>query len=81
VKEETKLPHKITLELETEEVLAICRALLFSSHEAEKNAQKCEKFGLHDAEFWKKDAEVYRKAYKAVEAQREQEVRDDADRF
>lgn len=60
------------IELNHEEVLAICRALLLSIHKMEEYAEGCEKRDMEDdAELWKKAAEAYRKAYEAVEAQRE----------
>lgn len=60
------------LDLNHEEVLAICRALLASIHEMEVYAEGCEKRDMEDdAKFWRERAEEYRKAYEAVEAQRE----------
>lgn len=59
------------LELETEEVLAISRALRFSIHKMEKYVEGCIKHGMEDyAKSWQEEAKDYRKAYEAVEAQR-----------
>ena len=61
------------LELSYDEVSTIVAALLAKSTTAERNALKCAKYGMDkDVEFWQERAEIYKKVYKAVVAQREQ---------
>lgn len=62
---------KLTLTLD--EVSACAMALLSKAQEAEEEALGCEKLRCASAvEFWQKRAEIYKKVYKVVEAQREQ---------
>lgn len=59
------------LELSYDEVSTIVAALLAKAMTAESNALKCAKYGMDkDVEFWQERAEIYKKVYKAVEAQR-----------
>lgn len=59
------------LELTLDEVSACTMALLSKAQEAEEEALGCEKLCCASAaEFWKKRAELYRKAYEALKAQR-----------
>ena len=61
------------LELSYDEVSTIVAALLTKVMTAENNALKCAKYGMdEEVEFWQERAETYKKAYKAVVAQREQ---------
>lgn len=61
------------LELSYDEVSTIVAALLTKVTTAESNALKCAKYGMDkDVEFWQERAEIYKKVYKVVEAQREQ---------
>ena len=54
-----------------DEVSACAMALLSKAQEAEEEALGCEKLRCASAvEFWQKRAELYRKAYEAVKAQR-----------
>lgn len=58
------------LELTYDEVSTIVAALLTKVTTAESNALKCAKYGMDkDVEFWQERAEIYKKAYKVVEAQ------------
>lgn len=60
---------KLTLTLD--EVSACTMALLSKAQEAEEEALGCEKLRCASAaEFWKKRAELYRKTFEAVKAQR-----------
>lgn len=62
---------KLTLTLD--EVSACAMALLSKAQEAEEEALGCEKLRCASAaEFWQKRAELYRKTFEAVKAQREQ---------
>ena len=60
------------LELTLDEVSASCAmALLSKAQEAEEEALGCEKLRCASAaEFWQKRAELYRKTFEAVKAQR-----------
>ena len=59
------------LELSYDEVSTICHALLLKAEEAATGAQECEKLRCASAvEFWQKRAELYRKTFEAVKAQR-----------
>lgn len=61
------------LELTLDEVLACAMALLSEAQKAEDKALGCEQAGFDDGvEFWQKRAELYRKTFEAVKAQREQ---------
>ena len=59
-------------ELSYDEVSASCAmALLSKAQEAEEEALGCEKLRCASAvEFWQKRAELYRKTFEAVKAQR-----------
>lgn len=60
---------KLTLTLD--EVSACTMALLSKAQEAEEEALGCEKLRCASAvEFWKKRANLYRKTFEAVKAQR-----------
>lgn len=60
---------KLTLTLD--EVSACAMALLSKAQEAEEEALGCEKLRCASAaEFWQKRAELYRKTFEAVKAQR-----------
>ena len=59
------------LELTLDEVSAVTQALLSQVEEAEEEAQGCEQAGFDNGvEFWQKRAELYRKTFEAVKAQR-----------
>lgn len=59
------------LELTLDEVSAVAMALLSKAQEAEEEALGCEKLRCASAtEFWQKRAELYRKTFEAVKAQR-----------
>lgn len=60
------------LELTYDEISTIVAALLAKVTTAESNALKCAKLdGMDkDVEFWQERAEIYKKVYKVVEAQR-----------
>lgn len=59
------------LELTLDEVSAVAQALLSKAQEAEEEALGCEKLRSASAvEFWQKRAELYRKTFEAVKAQR-----------
>ena len=61
------------LELTLDEVSAVAQALLSKAQEAEEEALGCEKLRCASAaEFWQKRANLYRKTFEAVKAQREQ---------
>lgn len=61
------------LELTYDEVSTIVAALLTKVTTAESNALKCAKYGMDkDVEFWQERAEVYRKSWNTVVAQRKQ---------
>lgn len=58
--------------LTLDEVSACAMALLSKAQEAEEEALGCEKLRCASAaEFWHKRAELYRKTFEAVKAQRE----------
>lgn len=66
---------KLTLTLD--EVSACAMALLSKAQEAEEEALGCEKLRCASAvEFWQKRAELYRKTFEAVKAQRKQAVKE-----
>ena len=60
------------LELSYDEVSTICHALLLKAEEAATGARECAKLGDmdNDVKFWQKRAELYRKTFEAVKAQR-----------
>ena len=59
------------LELSYDEVSTIVAALLTKVTTAESNALKCAKYGMDkDVEFWQERAELYRKTFETVKAQR-----------
>lgn len=59
------------LELSYDEVSTIVAALLTKATTAESNALKCAKYGMdQDVEFWQERANLYRKTFEAVKAQR-----------
>lgn len=59
------------LELTLDEVSACAMALLSKAQAAEEEALGCEKLRCASAaEFWQKRAELYRKTFEAVKAQR-----------
>lgn len=59
------------LELTYDEVSTCAMALLSKAQEAEEEALECEKLRCASAvEFWQKRAELYRKTFEAVKAQR-----------
>lgn len=61
------------LELTLDEVSACTMALLSKAQEAEEEALGCEKLRCASAvEFWQKRANLYRKTFEAVKAQRMQ---------
>lgn len=61
------------LELTYDEVSTIVAALLTKVTTAESNALKCAKYGMDkDVEFWQERAEIYRKSWNTVVAQRKQ---------
>ncbi len=65
------------LELSYDEVSTIVAALLTKVTAAERNALKCAKYGMdEDVEFWQERAEIYKKVYKALEAQRMQMLKE-----
>lgn len=61
------------LELSYDEVSTICHALLLKAEEAATGARECAKLGDmdNDVKFWQERAELYRKTFEAVKAQRE----------
>ena len=62
---------KMKLTLTLDEVSAVTQALLSKAQEAEEEALGCEKLRCASAaEFWQKRAELYRKTFEAVKAQR-----------
>ncbi|WP_293724171.1 hypothetical protein [Phascolarctobacterium succinatutens] len=65
------------LELTCDEVSTCTMALLSKAQEAEEEALGCEKLRCASAaEFWQKRAELYRKTFEAVKAQREKAVKE-----
>ena len=63
--------NEMKLELTLDEVSACAMALLSKAQEAEEEALGCEKLRCASAtEFWQKRAELYRKTFEAVKAQR-----------
>lgn len=62
---------EMKLELTLDEVSAVTEALLSKVQEAEEEALGCEKLRCASAvEFWQKRANLYRKTFEAVKAQR-----------